>query len=119
MANGLQTRKIEQGETLSGIAGQLGTSVEQLVNLNLQNPGALPDPQNPGLILAGGSLNIPTAGLDVQRGEPSVISTVNGRDRFDSVVQPTIDRANEAVQTAQQTLECSSALVGYSLFFGL
>lgn len=50
--------------TLSGIANQFGVSVDDLVQANLNNPGALPDPNNPDMILAGGTLNIPQLGVN-------------------------------------------------------
>lgn len=50
---------IKQGDTLGALAKTYGTTVEDLVGLNLQNPAALPNPKNPNLILAGGALNVP------------------------------------------------------------
>jgi len=57
----MPTINIPQGSNLSTIAQQYGTTVQDLVNLNQNNPGALPNPSNPDLILEGGNLNVPGA----------------------------------------------------------
>lgn len=55
----MATITLQQGDTLSQLAQQHNTTVAELVNLNKENKGALPDPNNPDLILAGATLNIP------------------------------------------------------------
>jgi len=51
--------QITQGQTLSGLASQYGTTVDAFMQANANNPSAVPDANNPDLILAGGYLNIP------------------------------------------------------------
>lgn len=51
---------INKGDTLSGLAARYGVTVQDFINANKGNAAALPDPSNPNLILAGGSLNIPS-----------------------------------------------------------
>lgn len=71
---------IQQGNTLSGIASQYGTTVNALLNANQGNPGAIPNISNPNLILAGGSLNIP----DVPGSNDTMQSTMPYRTNTNS-----------------------------------
>jgi LysM repeat protein len=71
------TYQIQSGQTLTGIAQELGTNIQELMRLN-------PNIQNPNVIQSGGSLNVPgsqPAGTPSQttanQYQNSVLSAVN------------------------------------------
>lgn len=69
------TYQIQQGDTLSGIAQKYGTDVGVLSALNSKNNGAIPDPTNPNLILAGGNLTLPGQNKLITTSAPARIKT--------------------------------------------
>lgn len=81
-----RTYNIQQGNTLGGIAQQYGFSVQDILNANQGNSGAIPDASNPNLILAGGSLNIPDSvgnNSSIQTTMPYRTNTNNNLNEFD------------------------------------
>lgn len=66
--------KINKGDTLSALAARYGVSVNDFVAANKGNTAALPDANNPNLIIAGAQLNIPkspSAPSDSKTGAPA------------------------------------------------
>src|SRR3990167_4951342 len=75
--------KIQQGQTLTGIARQQGTTVEELLRLN-------PSIMDPNLIQAGANLAVPEKVMPLVSSQkagtstPAIVSSKNARKQFDS-----------------------------------
>ena len=96
---------IQEKQTLSGIASQFGTTVEELQQLNPSSTG-LPDPTNPNLILEGKNLIVP----DTQ--EPTLIDTEGfrvdaqaDRERLDEMTLQTEESQRLLAEGAERPQE--------------